>query len=580
MILAAAAGTPAPAGASPAMYTRKVKPVPEYRREYRLALKDAAFSDKHSVLLLENGTLRCTGYNGDKECEAPPGLTDLVQVVAGNGFSAARSASGNVFLWGRKMGWPEGRKARSLVVDDDDAFGAILDDGNVWLHEGGIVDTGGAKLTKLSMHKGRVWVLAENGTLSELKVPDTKLIPVTDNLTDFIVAGMFHANVCGLTKSRTLWTETGPPEFGMGPLVSIDKVQGGHFIGTASNKYMVWPADGYTASKIDSGVKPSEVKFIRSRPGMVMMALKNGRALVWGQDNCGSLLLGPPSKPKKISSYSDQIYLVIREDGEVVPFGEDLLDGGNMTGPYFPVCAGGVKDAKTFGGTFFAVTDHLWTYGIDDEGLLDIPQGLKQPQQVDTGMNWALVRTAEGKLTTWGERAQKFKLPDTKRKCIAAAAGFYHGVSLYDDGSLHVWGDLPGPGFGAAGALTPPADLPTNIKDVAAGQAHTLVLTANGRVFAWGANASMQCDVPEGLQDVVAITAGEYESYSAALLKNGRVRVWGTHAQPADDVPDLVAIEGGMKSLTGVTRSGNVVIISGKTGKASSPPLFGVFDRK
>jgi len=290
--------------------------------------------------------------------------------------------------------------------------------------------------------------------------------------------------------------------------------------------------------------------------------------------------LGPPSKPKSISSYSDRVYLVIREDGEVVPFGEDFITGGNGTGPYFPVCAGGVKDARSFDGTFFAITDHLWAYGINDEGLLNLPQGLIRPLQVDAGMNWALVRTAEGKLATWGERARDFKLPDRKQKCIAATAGHYHGVSLYEDGSVEEWGDLPGTKFGAgSGTLIRRPDLPKNIASVATGSSHTLALTAEGKVFAWGLNHSGQCDVPEDLEGVIAITAGEFEAYSAALLKNGKVRVWGNHAEPANNVPELVAIAGGMKSLAGVTRSGNVVIISGETGQATSPPLFGVFDR-
>lgn len=105
LVFAVLTGAPLPAGAIPAT-PRDVKPPPECLREYRLAVKDAALGVQHSVLLLENGKLRCTGYNGDAECEPPAGLTGAVQVVAGDRFSAALDTAGKVTVWGPR---PDGR---------------------------------------------------------------------------------------------------------------------------------------------------------------------------------------------------------------------------------------------------------------------------------------------------------------------------------------------------------------------------------------------------------------------------------------------------------------------------------------
>ncbi|HOK55778.1 MAG TPA: RCC1 domain-containing protein, partial [bacterium] len=43
---------------------------------------------------------------------------------------------------------------------------------------------------------------------------------------------------------------------------------------------------------------------------------------------------------------------------------------------------------------------------------------------------------------------------------------------------------------------------------ISAGGSHTVALKKDVKVVAWGSNLCGQCNVPEGLEDVVAISAG------------------------------------------------------------------------
>src|SRR6056300_1696882 len=75
-----------------------------------------------------------------------------------------------------------------------------------------------------------------------------------------------------------------------------------------------------------------------------------------------------------------------------------------------------------------------------------------------------------------------------------------------------------------------------DVQTVSAGRGHSMALTRNGKVFAWGLNIYGQlgdgtCEnrstpvaVP-GLEDVISISAGG--SYSMALTRDGKVFAWG-----------------------------------------------------
>ncbi len=105
-------------------------------------------------------------------------------------------------------------------------------------------------------------------------------------------------------------------------------------------------------------------------------------------------------------------------------------------------------------------------------------------------------------------------------------------MALQNNGTVRVWGD------NTDGQRNVPDGL-NNVVSIAAGDMHSMALQNNGTVRVWGNNISGQRDnIPAGLNDgtVVSIAAGEY--HSMALKNDGTVRVWGNNHEGQCNVPD------------------------------------------
>lgn len=122
----------------------------------------------------------------------------------------------------------------------------------------------------------------------------------------------------------------------------------------------------------------------------------------------------------------------------------------------------------------------------------------------------------------------------------AVAAGENHTVVLTFDGKVYAWG------ANKEGQCNVPANL-GRVTAIAAGGNHTVALKADGTVVAWGDNTDRQCAPPPGLADVKAIAAGGF--HTLALLGNGSVAAWGRNDCGQCTVPaglrGVVAIDAG-----------------------------------
>ncbi len=146
------------------------------------------------------------------------------------------------------------------------------------------------------------------------------------------------------------------------------------------------------------------------------------------------------------------------------------------------------------------------------------------------------------------------------------AAGGTHALAIKSDGTVLAWG---GDGYGQLGnddllfnAFAPVAVSGANdIVAVAAGQAHSLALKADGTVLAWGNDAGGQLGdnatledkptpvVVSGASNIIAISAGYF--HSLALKSDGTMFSWGNNSrgQLGDSVvkadkPTPVAVSG------------------------------------
>jgi uncharacterized delta-60 repeat protein len=150
----------------------------------------------------------------------------------------------------------------------------------------------------------------------------------------------------------------------------------------------------------------------------------------------------------------------------------------------------------------------------------------------------------------------------------AIAAGAYHSLALKGDGTVWSWGwnNEGEAGDGSAGnvRLTPvPVAGLTGIKAITAGSFHSLAMTGDGGVWAWGWNGVGQLGdsttadrhVPArlpSLQGITGVAAGAY--HSLALRGDGTVAVWGWNAygQLGDVTSDATTRPTTVPRLTGV----------------------------
>jgi alpha-tubulin suppressor-like RCC1 family protein len=161
-------------------------------------------------------------------------------------------------------------------------------------------------------------------------------------------------------------------------------------------------------------------------------------------------------------------------------------------------------------------------------------------------------------VATWGNPSYGLgTVPDGLNEAVAIAAGDSHSLAVTAQGRVIGWG------ANWSGQATVPTSL-SNVVAVAAGATHSLALTAEGQVVAWGEKYSSQTTVPAGLSNVVAIAAGGY--HSLALTAEGRVVAWGGNDSGQATVPSelappsrVVAIAAGSYHSLALTADGQVV---------------------
>ncbi|GIQ68931.1 chitobiase/beta-hexosaminidase C-terminal domain-containing protein [Xylanibacillus composti] len=165
-------------------------------------------------------------------------------------------------------------------------------------------------------------------------------------------------------------------------------------------------------------------------------------------------------------------------------------------------------------------------------------------------------------------------LSDRSGGILQIAGGRNHSLALTADGKVLAWGENK-----IDKTMVPievPDEAQSNIVSVSAGDNHSLALTVSGEVIAWG--GAEGTDVPEEAKsDIVAIAAGPGAFHSLALTSSGEVIAWGRNDYGQTVVPDaaksgVVAIAAGYWHSLALKEDGDVIAWGDKSrGKLNVP---------
>ncbi|TEB08015.1 Cadherin-like beta sandwich domain protein [Pelotomaculum schinkii] len=183
----------------------------------------------------------------------------------------------------------------------------------------------------------------------------------------------------------------------------------------------------------------------------------------------------------------------------------------------------------------------------------------------------ALIK-ADGSLAVGGD--------NTRGQCIvpaelsgvkvkAVAAGSWHTLALSENGRVYAWGSATADASGTIAPVTIPEQVQAvqgSIKLIAAGTGMSAVVTNNNNVIIWGHTTNNLDQVPAGLGNIVAIAISA--NVALTLDDAGEVHVWGASA--CTTIPDglngeVVAIAAGQWHWLALKKDGTVSITGNST---------------
>ncbi|MGO3884685.1 MAG: RCC1 domain-containing protein [Mycetocola sp.] len=284
----------------------------------------------------------------------------------------------------------------------------------------------------------------------------------------------------------------------------------------------------------------------------------------WGSNNRGGLgngttdvalsftpvtISGTALEGKTIKqiSVARQHSLALDEDGRVYTWGETLLAGQpeNVLTPIAVPTAGtpmeGKRIVQVSAGVFYSLA-------VDSDGVV-YGWGSNMLNQLGMPPESRIVNTPQAVITAG--------TPMEGKRIVSVAAGEMHSAAIDSEGKVYTWG------FNRMGALgnstTANAPIPVavttagtamegkKVAQVALGMEHTLAVTSDGQLFAWGNNSDDQAGVNfsgnvalVARPTPVAVTGSPLEgkkfttvravhTSSAALDSDGKVYTWGVN---------------------------------------------------
>jgi alpha-tubulin suppressor-like RCC1 family protein len=494
--------------------------------------------DTHSLAIAPDGAVLAWGSNADGQLGDGTRTTrflptqvaglgansNVIAVAGGRSFSLALKSDGTVLAWGTGgdgtsipkltpvtfVAPGTGARVKAIAAGAAHAL-ALKSDGKVW-----------------------AWGKNQNGQLG-IAEPANSQIP--NSIAPVQVADL--ADVQAIAASGTV----------SAALTSDGKVfaWGNNAFGQLGTGDTMQKRRPFEVTTLGSDVRAIVI-------GAYSVALKlDGSVFTWGTNSFGSLGLGVSGSPDD----------AISTPGQVIAPGSGIIAiAGGASGSHVlalksdgTVLAWGANSAGQIGDDTT----------INRFGPTPVP-GLGYVTAIAVGASHSLARTCDGTVLAWGSNGNGQLGDGTIQASVSFVnvAGLDPGAPITSvsacanhvlarrlDGRVVAWGSN---GSGQLGNENPETQfvpvlvngLPPGVKAVACGAGgggggHSLALTFDGKVFAWGANANgqlgdgtnkqralpLQVPFPPGTPPVKAIAAGGL-SFSFALLQDGTVWAWGT----------------------------------------------------
>ena len=583
----------------------------------------------HSLAVLSDGTVRAWGYNnvgqlGDGSLQqrnspvAVSTLTNIVAIAAGDSHSLALDASGAVWAWGNNFNGQVGdgtqtNRSAPVSVSGLPAIAAISAgsqhslavgvDGSVWTwgrnNEGQLGD--GTQTNRLSPVKiadaNMAWKVAPpafsvgsglfyatfnvaitesdadstlyyttNGaspTESDTAIASGGTVAITQTTTlkaRAFKAGAVTSDVTTATYELKVVTPAFSPtsgNYGSAQSVSIST--------TTSGASLTYTTDGTeptsSSTAYSSAIQVSDTRTVKARGFKTgWTASDSGLASYWipaGTVATPTITPGSGTYPSLTLAT-----LSTTTSGSTIRY---TLDGSNPTSAStayrvpFVITASMTIKAKAFlaGYTSSGVASATWTVGSGGQsatpmispggGWYDAQQTVTVSATAGATVRYTLTgvdpTTSDPVVPMGGitiDRSRLLKVRSWENGLTpsavaradfavtgAVASGFVHSLVLTADGVLWAWGDNGSGqvGDGTTQIRTTPVQVLTSVASIAAGRYFTLAVKRDGTVWRWGANTGATPTQVSGLSNIVAVAAGS--DHQLALKSDGTVWAWG-----------------------------------------------------
>ena len=474
-----------------------------------------------SIALKNDGTLVGWGQSGDGQLDFPAGLTDVVALSSNMYHSIALRANGTVVTWGHVNSFqgptPTDLNDIVAVAAGSEHFLALRADGSVV--EWGQVWGGGtakpANLTDvIAIAAGDTYNMALRSSGTVVVWRDTNgFVPVNLSNVTAIAAGAAHKLALLGNRSVVAWDQS---SFGYGE----------------TNV----PSSLGNVSQIDAGLHYS----------VALYASGAGLPVITGHPASQATNIGQ-SVTFTVAASGAGLSYQWRRNGAI------LANGGNISGATSAALTLSGVQANDAGSYTVIVRNSVGSVlSSATLSIVAVPVITTRPASrvVAAGQSVTFVGAASGSGLTYqwkhnGRVIAGATGPSMTLSSVTLAnRGRYEFVVTNGAGQasrsvfmLYTWS--PNSWITAwGGNNSGQTNVPVGLNDVvalSAGSGYSLVVRSNGTVQGWGANHAGQITVPAGLNTAIAVAAAG--THSVALKTDGTVVAWGNNDYGQSTVP-------------------------------------------